>query len=398
MKKRFSIIIGLIIGLIVLLITVFVFVLSIYSFPYNKDNPAFGTEEYNYIVGNTDYSDSNDSDLNDNSNLVDNSIYSVMHNLIPNTDDGKMVMKILNGTNGKYTDDKIYWGILGINPVDKKWSYLDLEGNLHPISLDLNDQDKHLIKNGINYANIYHTIADSKWVTLPKMDSGRIFISYNSPCYIKTYDDGFAGPNIDNETDPNKEVYFDFVEFTINDSGYHGNTTRVDGFGFPIQHRLLDNSGNYDKTVGELESESRDEIFNKYQSEVPNEFKDLGTIQAPYRIVAPIHGSFNDGGQNENYFSSYTNISTRDILLGTGEASDPNLCAQLNRHVYGNDDEKVNNSSEYYKSAPANFYAKFWHDHSIDTLAYGFCYDDVNQQAAYLEVGKPKALIIRAGW
>ncbi|CAF4047762.1 unnamed protein product, partial [Rotaria sp. Silwood1] len=34
----------------------------------------------------------------------------------------------------------------------------------------------------------------------------------------------------------------------------------------------------------------------------------------------------------------------------------------------------------------------------IDGLAYGFPYDDYNNQASYLEVGDPKALIIRIGW
>ncbi|WP_039790882.1 beta-1,3-glucanase family protein, partial [Paenibacillus riograndensis] len=57
-----------------------------------------------------------------------------------------------------------------------------------------------------------------------------------------------------------------------------------------------------------------------------------------------------------------------------------------------------NNVANYYKAAPANYYAKFWHDHSINGLAYGFPYDDVNGQAAYLEVGDPKGLIIRVAW
>ena len=69
----------------------------------------------------------------------------------------------------------------------------------------------------------------------------------------------------------------------------------------------------------------------------------------------------------------------------------------MNRHVYENQ-SNWNNVSAYYKAAPANYYAKFWHDHSIDGLAYGFCYDDVNGQAAYVEVGDPKGVIVRVGW
>lgn len=326
------------------------------------------------------------------------SIYSIPASSIPApTGSGVMTVKVMNGTNGAYADNQIYWGVIGINPATGKWCYLDLNGNLVPISLALNDAPGHLTKNGVNYANIYHTVSQTSWVSLPRITSGRMFLSVGTPCYIKTYDNGFAGPDINNPTDPNANVYFDFVEFTVDATGYHGNTTRVDQFGFPVQHRLVNKAGNYDRTVGELESETRSGLFTKYQNEVPTEFKSLGTLQAPYRIVCPISGPFKAGGAYSNYFAGYSSISTQDILLGIGGASNPEICAAINRHVY-TDTANWNNPAAYYKAAPANYYAKFWHDHSIDRLAYGFCYDDVNTQAAYLEVGDPKGLIIRVGW
>ncbi len=325
------------------------------------------------------------------------SIYSIDAASIPYPSGNGVSLKVMNGTNGAYSDNEIYWGVIGINPANGAWSYLDSSGNLIPISTALNDASGHLTKNGVNYANIYHKVSDASWVNLPKITSGRMYLSAGSPCYIKTYDNGFAGPDINNATDPNRDVYFDFVEFTVNDSGYHGNTTRVDQFGFPVQHRLVNIAGDYDRTVGELESETRSGLFTKFQNEVPNEFKSLATLQAPYRIVCPVSGPFNTGGTYENYFSSYSSISTRDILLGINGASDPGTCAALNRHVYANQAD-WNNVSKYYQAAPANYYAKFWHDHGIDGLAYGFCYDDVNGQASYLEVGDPKGLIVRVGW
>ncbi len=334
------------------------------------------------------------SDSNDPSS---GSIYSINPASIPYPSGNGVSLKVMNGTNGAYKDNEIYWGVIGINPANGAWSYLDLSGNLIPISTALNDASGHLTKNGINYANIYHKISDASWVNLPKITSGRMYLSAGSPCYIKTYDNGFAGPDINNPTDPNRNIYFDFVEFTVDNTGYHGNTTRVDQFGFPIQHRLVNIAGNYDRTVGELESETRSGLFTKFQNEVPNEFKSLGTLQAPYRIVCPISGPFNTGGAYANYFSGYSSIPTRDILLGINGASNPETCAALNRHVYTNPAD-WNNVSKYYQAAPANYYAKFWHDHSIDGLAYGFCYDDVNGQASYLEVGDPKGLIVRVGW
>jgi hypothetical protein len=354
-----------------------------YFFTYNNGTPAYDTPTFTYKIQST-------------SNPSSSSIYSIDPASIPQPTNGGVSVKIMNGTNGAYSDNQLYWGVIGKNPTTGAWCYLDKAGNLIPISTSLNDAPGHLTKNGINYANIYHKVSETTWVNLPKITSGRMFLSVGSPCYIKTYNDGFAGPDINNPTDPNRDIYFDFVEFTVDKDGYHGNTTRVDQFGFPIQHRLVNRAGNYDRTVGERETETRSGLFTKYQNEVPYEFKSLGTLQAPYRIVCPISGPFNTGGAYANYFSSYSSISTRDILLGIGGASNAEVCAALNRHVYTN--SNWNNVNNYYQAAPANYYAKFWHDHSIDGLAYGFCYDDVNGQASYLEVLDPKGLIIRIGW
>lgn len=330
---------------------------------------------------------------------VSNSIYSVAASSIPApSGNGVLMFRVMNGTNGAYSDSQIYWGVLGINPTTGGWCYLDLNGNLVPISTALNDAPGHLTKNNINYANIYHTISEKQWISLPKIVSGRMYLSVGTPCYIKTYDNGFAGPDLDNPTDPNSNLYFDFVEFTVDNLGYHGNVTRVDMFGFPIQHRLINKGGNYDLTVGELETETRSGLFAKYPNEVPVEFQTLSTLQAPYRIVAPKHGPFMPGGPYANYFASYCSAyTTREILLGEGPlASNADLCAAINRHVYTQ--SNWNNTADYYRAAPANFYAKFWHTHSINGLAYGFSYDDANGQAAYLSVADPKGVIIRVGW
>ncbi len=329
-----------------------------------------------------------------------NSIYSVPVSSIPMpVGSGAVSLRVLNGTHGVYADNQIFWGILGQNPANgNRWSYLDINGHLQPISAALNDAPGHLTKNGVHYANIYSTVSQKPWVNLPKLIAARMYISVGSPCYIKTYDAGFAGPDINNPADPNYHVTFDFIEFTLDDRGYHGNTTRVDMFGFPLQHRLVNKTGTYDRTVGELEAESRASLFAKYRREVPREFKSLGTVQAPYRIVAPIHGSFAKGQPNGSYFAGYSHVSTQDILLGTGGAANPETCAAINRHVYTQPQSTWHNPASYYNAAPANYYAKFWHTHAINALAYGFCYDDVNQQAAYLDVSAPKGLIVRVGW
>lgn len=319
-------------------------------------------------------------------------------NIPQTTSNAVLNVQLLNATGGHYPDNQIFWTVLGIDPSSGRWSYLNNNGQLSPISTAMNDAPGHLTKNGNNYANICFAVNSGAWIPMPKVTSGRIFLGCGSPVYIKTYDTGFAGPDVNNPTDPNIDVYFDFIEFTVDDGGYHGNTTRVDGFGFPLQHRLINQDGSFDRTVGDIGTQNRDSFFNDFRNEVPNEFKSLVDIQRPYRILAPIHGPFKAGGQYGNYFAPYTNAyTTQEIFLCNGRlATDPLNGAGANRHVLGQGDGR--DVSKYYLSAPANFYAKFWHDHGIDKLAYGFPYDDYNEQASFLQINNPKALIIRIGW
>ena len=54
--------------------------------------------------------------------------------------------------------------------------------------------------------------------------------------------------------------------------------------------------------------------------------------------------------------------------------------------------------SNYYRGAPANYYAKFWHDHALGRLAYGFPYDDVAGQSSFISHGSPQWLLVAVGW
>ncbi len=335
---------------------------------------------------------------NSNPMFLSNSVYSISRSAMPSpTGSGVVQMKILNGTGGVYPDTQIYWCIIAQDPNNgNKWSYVDAGGTLHPLTTALNNASGHLTKNGVNYANIYTTLDQTGWVNLPRMTAARMYVSCGSPCYITSYDSGFAGPNIDNSSDPNINVYFDWTEFTIDSGGYHGNTTRVDQFGFPVQQRLVDAAGNFDQTTGEFEWQTRSGLFSSYQAQVPSQFTSLATVQAPYRIVAPAHGSFAAGQPNGNYFAS-TGFNTQDILLGINSASVNSTCAALNRGVYSQPQSNWTNVGLYYKTAPANYYSWFWHTVAINGLSYGFCYDDWNGQSSYLSLGGCKGLVFRVG-
>ncbi|HEX3141423.1 MAG TPA: beta-1,3-glucanase family protein [Rhizobacter sp.] len=366
---------------------------------------------------------------------------------------GVMTIKLVNSTNGTYADSQVYWSIIGYNPVTRALSYVDKNGNLVPAAVGDNDAANRLAKNGQTYSNYFYKLSEANWVSLPKIDSGRMFMSVGSPMFIKinrTGDGrtGFAGPDLGNPSDPNQDVNFEWIEFTVDNYGYHGNTTRVDQFGFPLRARLLGKDG-YDRTLGE--TQSRAAIFADFEAQVPAEFRPL--VQRPYRIMAPAKGNFNVGRPQANYFNSYVNQvwsfyaanelvftaeagtfrghvigndfvfskdggpanlyihgkpTTQAILEGSGNLASGSslelvvqaqITAAFNRHLLINvDPSQWSNAASYYPAGPANYYAKFWHDHSIDGLAYGFCYDDVRSKSSLLEHPNPKGLIVTIGW
>ena len=74
------------------------------------------------------------------------------------------------------------------------------------------------------------------------------------------------------------------------------------------------------------------------------------------------------------------------------------MCAGLNRHVATLSAAQQSDPTQYYLAAPANYYAKFWHDNGINHLAYGFLYDDYAGQSSFISHGNPQWLEIAVGW
>ncbi|WP_344669861.1 discoidin domain-containing protein [Catenulispora yoronensis] len=256
-----------------------------------------------------------------------------------------MMLKILNRTNGKYPDSQVYWSFNGQT----------------------------------------HSIADQPYFDMPVNSSGRMYFYLGSPT----------------------SAYYDFIEFTIGANQFNGNTTRVDAFGLKIAMRLHTHDG-YDVQVGENQSvfaEDRATTFQRFINAVPQQFKVLAQTQAPYRIIAPgSDPSFQPGGVNANYFTSYANSvgvnETTQYIFGCAGSmgGNPTMCAALNRHVAGLTSSQQADPSQYYLAAPANYYAKFWHDNAINGLAYGFPYDDVDGQSSYISHANPQYLLIAVGW
>lgn len=257
-----------------------------------------------------------------------------------------LTVKVLNRTNGHYPDSQVYWSFNGQ----------------------------------------VHSIAEQPYVDMPANSAGRMYFYLGSPT----------------------SQYNDFIEFTVGQDVFNGNTTRVDAFAVKLAMRLHAHDG-YDVQVGEdyqTFQEDRTVTFQKFVDEVPTEFKQLAqSPNAPYRIPAP--GSvpaFRTGGQYANYFTAYAqsvgvNEPTSNITGCAGSlAGNPDMCAALNRHVAHLPRSQWSDPTQYYRAGPANYYAKFWHDHAINHLAYGFPYDDVTSQSSFVSHGDPQWLIVAVGW
>ncbi|MBW4572439.1 MAG: hypothetical protein KME31_31970 [Tolypothrix carrinoi HA7290-LM1] len=354
----------------------------------------------------------------------------------------------INNTDGK---GEIYFAIIGNNESGQT-CHLNKDGDLIPCHVS----DNNVPINNENWCNYSYTINEVPQIEVPHIDSGRAYISLGSPMFFKiSHANTFIQPDTANPSDPNVKVYFDWIEFTFDDRGFHGNTTQVDQFGFPMIIELIATDG-YRQQAGILEDRKRSDLFAKYADTVPEEFKSLvqkpdEEKKQPFRIIAPFKGSFGNGGDNATYFDDYisrmwryytkyqleltipqgtfigkvenniftfTKADSPDtkytinypkswevfecsgvFAIGDGiqKAIQAQISAMFNRHILEHPEKKCE-PTEYYKEASANYYAEFWHLHSINKKAYGFPFDDVCEQSTLLEHTVPRELKVTIRW
>ena len=251
--------------------------------------------------------------------------------------------------------------------------------------------------------------------TYGEFSDSEVFWSFNGNTY--SIEDM---PTYDMEANSSGRVYFyvgeengqywDFMEHTITDNNWYGNTTRVDGYRLPIAMRLICGDGT-DTELGEIQEVfemDRDAFFETYKDTVPDEFDHCADNGYPYTIIAPGKGDggFADGEEYDDYFDDYlaelgiTGASTNQVFScsGTTFGTDAALAGAVNRHVAHLDESEWEDPDNFYLESPSNYYAKFFHDWSYDNKAYGFAYDDAAGQAAYTACSDPQYLLISIGY
>jgi beta-galactosidase len=272
---------------------------------------------------------------------------------------------------------------------------------------------------------------------------------------------GYAGPNPQNATDPNINVHYDWYEFN-NQNGIFINTTQVDQFGLPLLLDVWGAGGSFHQQVGitetvaQIDSEFASEVPAQFQPPTMSNLRILspsklsmapGGANANYfdSYIASSWASFNNtpllitlngrqfSGTTTGQTFTFTEVnpaaanagetfivsqpSTQDVLecagtMATGvpgntpQLQDENakqlqlqnqVCSAINRHVLLSPADWTNVSA-YYGTTPANFYSQFWHKHSIRGLAYGFSYDDNNNQSTTVTTPQPEHMAFGIGW
>jgi hypothetical protein len=287
---------------------------------------------------------------------------------------------------------------------------------------------------------------------LPKF-SGRVYFSYGQKLVFKLTTGGLVQPAVQNPSDPNVNILFNWTEYTLNDAGLWINSTQVDMFSAPYAVGVqLANATT--KSTGHLKAGGYNGFYNALRGQ-PGGWANLirtrsdGTV---LRALAPGHGIesgalpagvMNDyvnrvwakytnstltvtpfaAQPNTKYFGrvsgnvmNFTNSSgavvttfqkpDSDSIFGCYKLLDaPNdlvrgpisrtLCAGFNRStLLVNPNQPDTSPASFYQDAVTNHYARKIHAQMADGKAYAFAFDDVGNYESLVNDGNPQQAYI----
>ncbi|MEU9291665.1 glycoside hydrolase family 64 protein [Streptomyces sp. NPDC048275] len=287
---------------------------------------------------------------------------------------------------------------------------------------------------------------------MPKF-SGRVYFSYGRKLVFKLTTGGLVQPAVQNPTDPNADILFNWTEYTLNDAGLWINSTQVDMFSAPYAVGVKNTSGTV-KNTGHLKTGGYAGFFNALRAQ-PGGWANLirtrsdGTV---LRALAPGHGiesgalpgtvmddyvnrvwtkyatstltvtPFADQPATKYYgrvlgnVMNFTNSSgavvttfqkpDADSIFGCHKLLDaPNdlvrgpisrtLCAGYNRStLLTNSSQPDTGSAGFYQDTVTNHYARKIHAQMADGKAYAFAFDDVGNHESLVNDGNPQTAYI----
>ncbi|MBN6037784.1 sugar hydrolase [Amycolatopsis sp. 195334CR] len=284
-------------------------------------------------------------------------------------------------------------------------------------------------------------------VRLPKF-SGRVYFSYGQKLVFKLTTGGLVQPAVQNPSDPNRNILFNWTEYTLNDAGIWINSTQVDMFSAPYSVGVQ-LSGGAQKTTGRLKAGGYNGFFSALKAQ-PGGWGNLVQTKpdgSVLRALSPGHGVgsgvLNAGimddyinrvwskyasstltvtpfanqpgtkyfgrvsGNTMNFTNSAGAVVTSfqkpdsDSVFGCYKLLDaPNdlvrgpisrtLCAGYNRStLLSNPNQPDAGSGGFYQDSVTNHYSRLIHERMVDGKAYGFAFDDVGAHESLVHDGNP---------
>ncbi|HET6860459.1 MAG TPA: glycoside hydrolase family 64 protein [Streptomyces sp.] len=350
-------------------------------------------------------------------------------------------------TNNSGRSDPIYVYNLGTQLSTGRQGWADANGTFHPWPAGGNPPTPAPDASIAGPAN-----GQTRTIQMPKF-SGRVYFSYGQKLVFKLTTGGLVQPAVQNPSDPNRNILFNWSEYTLNDSGLWLNSTQVDMFSAPYSVGVRPVGGTV-RTTGRLKPGGYNAFFSSLRGQ-PGGWANLihtrsdGTV---LRALAPGHGieagalpaSVMDdyinrvwsryssstltvtpfaNQPNTKYFGrvsgnvmNFTNTSgavvtsfqkpDADSIFGCYKRLDaPNdlvrgpisrtLCAGFNRStLLTNPNQPDANNADFYKDAVTNHYSRKIHAQMADGKAYGFAFDDVGAHESLVHDGNPQQALI----
>ncbi|MER7273413.1 beta-1,3-glucanase family protein [Dactylosporangium sp. NPDC000244] len=347
-------------------------------------------------------------------------------------------------TNSTGRGDAVYLYVLGTNLSTGKLGYVSANGTFTQWSSGTNPPMPAPDVSIPGPAN-----GGSKTIQLPKNLSGRVYMSLGERLKFFLTPDGLVQPAPWASGDPNHNILFDWSEFTYNDAGLWLNSSQVDMFAVP--HAVSVTGANGAKsTTGALKADGRQNVINQIKAQAgwgntvvtrsdgtvlrvlsPGKAADAGLFSATYLdpyianawnayttktlTVVPFTDQPNVKyfGRTSGTVMTFTNASgqkvatfnrpsTANVWGCDGALGAPNdqvvgpiartLCAALHRSTLGTiDTQPGGTAADFYKSALTNHYSRIVHANMADGRAYGFAFDDVQNQESLVHDGDPRA-------
>ncbi len=289
----------------------------------------------------------------------------------------------------------------------------------------------------------------TRTIQIPRGLSGRVYFSLGARLNFFLTPDGLVQPAPWAGGDSNRDILFDWSEFTYNDAGLWINSSQVDMFAVPHAVTVTGATG-ATKRTGDLVSGGRDAVINGIRAQAgwsgtvytrgdgtvlrvlaPGKAAEAGGLSATYldsyinaawgayasktltvvpfgdqpgiryfgRTSGTVMNFTNSAGQQ---VASFQRPTSADVWGCAGRLAAPNdqvvgpisrtLCAALNRGTLGTiDTQPSTNAADFYKNSPTNQYAKIIHANMVDGKAYAFPFDDVGAFESLVHDGDPRA-------